>query len=254
MSKYVYFSVLPEALIASMLAPADFGAYMATGTKKRTRGQSIFFEVDQEVAKSILPWEYINRRCVPNEEGLPKSSVYLSIYKVLEVLPIKALKSLYLTTEDGKVLELTQSLYDAKNEKQDLLHLYQELCPVSPLVASNLSPFNFLKRMTSNEEQVQIPKLMFVELNLGELAADPVHGSMEYLPYPNLGHLRDCLLILKNEKNKDKKTVNRTFNGTILYRTCQNGLFVGSFEEYVYYKYPSLSEIEEKNYDFWRSI
>jgi hypothetical protein len=36
MSKFIYLTANPEALIASMLPPADFGAYLSTGTKKRT--------------------------------------------------------------------------------------------------------------------------------------------------------------------------------------------------------------------------
>lgn len=43
MKRYLYLSLLPEALIASMLPPEEFGNYLAVGTKKRTRGQAIFF-------------------------------------------------------------------------------------------------------------------------------------------------------------------------------------------------------------------
>lgn len=44
MNKFFYLSVLPEALIASMLPPKDFGEYMATGTRKKTQGQAIFLK------------------------------------------------------------------------------------------------------------------------------------------------------------------------------------------------------------------
>jgi hypothetical protein len=84
MNTFIYLSILPEALIASMLPPKDFGEYMATGTKKRTRGQAIFFEVDATIAKNILPMEYISKRCVRKEDGAPKSSVYLTDYRALE--------------------------------------------------------------------------------------------------------------------------------------------------------------------------
>jgi hypothetical protein len=32
--------LIPEALIASMLPPVDFGTYLAVGTKKRTSGDA----------------------------------------------------------------------------------------------------------------------------------------------------------------------------------------------------------------------
>ena len=254
MNTFIYLSVLPEALIASMLPPKDFAEYLATGIKKKTRGQAIFFEVDQDIARNILPAEYINKKCIRKPDGSPKSSVYLSIYRVLEHLPLKALKGLFLVTEDGRVLELHKGPYDINSEKANQLHLYQELCPVTPIIASSLPPRSFAKEMTSENEQVYIPKLMYVELMLEQLAFDPVHGSAHNLPYPDIGHLRDCLIILRNEEGKTRKTVQRTFNGSLLYRTCTNGFFVASSEEFVYYPYPSLQQLEEQNYDFWRSF
>jgi hypothetical protein len=254
MNTYVYLSVLPEALIASMLPPKDFAEYMATGTRRKTRGQAIFFEVDQDIARNILPAEYISKRCIRKPDGAPKSSVYLTIYRALEHLPLKSLKSLFLVTEDGRILELTKGPYDVKLEKPKQLHLYQELCPVTPIIASTLSPSEFAIEMTSEKEQVYIPKLMFVELMLDQLAYDPVRGSAHNLPYSDIGHLRDCLIILKNEEKKSRKTVQRTFNGTLLYRTCTNGFFVASKDELIYYPYPSMQQLEEQNYDFWRSF
>jgi len=254
MNTYFYLSVLPEALIASMLPPVEFGEYMATGTRKKTRGQAIFFEVDPEVAKGLIPMDYVSKRCVRKEDGSPKSSVYLSVYRVLEQVPMKALKNLYLVTDDGRVLELHKGLYDRKAEKAGMLHLYQELCPVTPVIASTLAPSVFAKELTADCEQVHIPRLLFVELMLDQLAGDPVSGSAQNLPYPNVGHLRDCLIILKNEPDKTRKTVLRTFNGELLYRTCTNGFFVADKDELFCYPYPSMQKLEENNYDFWRSL
>ena len=46
MTVHLYFSLIPEALIASMLPPEQFGQYYATGHKYKSKGQAIFFEVD----------------------------------------------------------------------------------------------------------------------------------------------------------------------------------------------------------------
>lgn len=254
MSKNIYLCVSPEALIASMLSPFEFGAYMATGTKKKTRGQSIFFELDSEKIADLIPWEYVNRRCVIKDDGTPKSSVYLSIYRAMELIPQEAFKNLYLTTDDGKVLELKKAEYNFSSEKKDSLFMYQELCPVTPLVASSLPPSQFIETMTNPKEQIAIPQIFFVQLKLDELATNPKSGSVEYLPYPNIAHLRDCLLNLKIDPSKLKKTVNRHFNGTLLFRTCENGFFVGSGKKFNFYPYPSMAELEENHYDFWRSI
>jgi len=254
MSKYIYLTCTPEALVASMLPPEGFGMYLSTGTKKRNKGQTIFFEVDLDSIENLIDMESLNRRCIAKEDGSPKSSVYLSVYRVLETIPSSALKSLYLTTDHGLVLELKKSPYDKKGEPKNALHLYQELCPVTPLVASELAPSAFLKRLTDGSQPIVLPKLFFVELKLDELATNPLGGSAEHLPYSNIGHLRDCLEILRGEYDKHMKTVQRIFSGTLLYRTIETGFYVGAKDEMIFYRYPNMKELEDINYEFFRGI
>jgi hypothetical protein len=254
MSKYIYLTCTPEALVASMLPPEGFGMYLSTGTKKRNKGQTIFLEVDPGKIGDIIDMESLNKRCVAKEDGSPKSSVYLSVYRTLEMIPTSALKSLYLTTDHGCVLELKKAAYDRSAESQNALHLYQELCPVTPLVASGLAPSAFLKKLTDGSTPIVLPKLFFVELKLGELATNPLSGSAEHLPYSNIGHLRDCLEILKGEYEKHMKTVQRIFSGTLLYRTIETGFYVGSKDEIAFYPYPDMKHLEDINYEFFRGI
>ncbi len=87
MSKYIYLTCTPEALVASMLPPEGFGMYLSTGTKKRNKGQTIFFEVDLGKIENLIDMESLNKRCVAKEDGSPKSSVYLSVYRALEMIP-----------------------------------------------------------------------------------------------------------------------------------------------------------------------
>lgn len=253
MSKYLYLSITPEALIASMLPPTEFGAYMATGTKKSNKGQMIFFEVDLEQVKGIIDYNYLDSHCVRHSDGSPKHSVYLSVYRVLETIPLTALKNLYLTTDNGIVLELTPSKYDDSCDEKESLHLYQELCPCSPQVVSEYCPSKFVKALTDGSRQIQMPKLFFVEMKLGELATNPATGSAEHLPYTHVSHLRDCLLTLKGYEKK-MKTVVRSYNGSLLYRSVASGFYVGSGEEMIYYRYPSMLELEEINYDFLATL
>jgi hypothetical protein len=254
MSKYIYLTCNPEALVASMLPPEGFGLYLSTGTKKRNKGQAIFFEVDLDKIVNLIDIDSLNRRCVAKPDGSPKSSVYLSVYKVLEIIPLAALKSLYLTTDHGYVLELKKTTYDKTKEPANALHLYQELCPVNPLVASSLAPSAFLKKLTDGSIPIVLPKLFFVELKLGELATNPLGGSTELLPYPNIGHLRDCLEIIKGEYEKHMKTVHRIFSGELLYRTIDTGFYVGAIDDVAFYPYPIMAELKKINYEFFRAI
>lgn len=204
-----------------------------------------------EKAGDYVPHEYIERRCVPHKDGSPKRSVYLSIYRVLETIPLHALKDLYLTTDDGRVLSLSQADYAPKNNNQ--LHLYQELCPVTVRVASDLEPQAFMKRVTDTSHHVSLPRLFFADLHLDDLANDPVGGLAENLPYSNIPHLRDCLIDIHNKENKLTKTVIRFMKGEFLYRTTNNGFFVGDQETFLFYPFPSKEELETKHWVWWRS-
>ena len=118
----------------------------------------------------------------------------------------------------------------------------------------NLAPSAFLKRLTDGSIPIVLPKLFLLTLNLGNLATNPLKGSAEYLPYSNVGHLRDCLEILKGEYEKHMKTVQRVYSGSLLYRTIESGFYVGSKDEISFYPYPDMAELEDINYEFFRSI
>jgi len=254
MSKFIYLTAIPEALIASMLPPKEFGEYLSTGTKKRNRGQALFFEIDLGQIEKHIDKDSLDRRCVAKPDGSPKSSVYLSIYKALEMIPLSAIKSLYLTTDNGHTLELKKTPYDKASEIKNRMYLFQELCPVSPLIASNLAPSTFLKVLTNGSTPIVLPKLFFVELKLGDLATNPRKGLIDYMGYAEVEHLRDCLEILSAEDKKQMKTIQRVFSGNLLYRSIESGFYIGSKDEMIYYRYPTLAELEDINYEFFRSI
>lgn len=251
MKRYFYLHMTPEALIASMLPPKEFGTYMAVGTKKRTRGQSVFFELDPELISNLIPQKVVEEKCVPHPDGKPKNSKYLSIYNVFQKIPLNAFKSLYLTTDDGRVLELTPSEY--KGDSGAKMHLYQEIAPVSPRVASNLGPEAFGKHLTNEEKLISVPQLFFVELRLDDLADNPETGEMRDLPYQNFHHLRDCLMQLKDDPKKKTKTVDRFFKGALIYRTCINGFFIANQTGMLYFKLPNECELERDHFNWWRS-
>lgn len=249
MNQYVYLSTTPESLVASQLPPIEFGNYLAVGTRKRIRGQAIFFELDIEKLPD-LPRDYMDKRLVPYEDGEPKRSVYLSIYRVMEHVPMEAFKSLFLVTDDGRVLELKAGKY--KTTAADEIHLYQQFNPITTRVASKLSPPEFIQFLTDPAKLVSTPKLFIAELKLGRLSKDsyaPIHD----LPYPNPDHLRDCLARLKSSKERLTKTVIRQYKGDLSYRTIKDGFFVGEKDNCIFYPFPTIEELEDKYYYWWRS-
>ena len=248
MNVFLYFSVIPEALVASMLPPDEFGAYLATGTEKRSHGQAIFFEISPDFQSDYFDLDEARIRCVPRPDGNPKNSVYLSIYRVLEHIPLDVLGSLWLTTAHGKSLELTRR--DQLTESERSYFLYQELCPVQPLIASVLDPGSFSRFITSPDKPISLPKVCFADLEISGLATDPIGGQAVDLPYRNIDHLRDCVMEL-HLGAKRTKTVDRQSHQSILFRCVKSGFFVGDHEQVIFYPYPSKEELAEKHYSWW---
>lgn len=249
--KHLYLSLLPEALIASMLTPEEFGVYYAVGSMKKSRGQAIFFEIDPDFRSGDFQVEEALERCNPHEDGTPKRSIYISVYRVLERIPLKALQKLYLVTQDGRTLGLEKSTELPKAD--DGMHLYREIAPVNPLVASTLDPQAFYELIVRNPTSlVKVPAVCFAELKLGALAEDPQNGDIGNLPYDNIYHLRDCLIELRT-KYVHTKMVDRTPVGGLPYRTIKNGIFVGNEKDILYYPIPSQEELINDHYSWWRS-
>jgi len=249
---YLYLSLIPQALIASMLPPEDFGMYFSVGSAKRSRGQAIFFSVDRDQLDAAdFPLADLDERCVAHPDGGPKRSLYLSIYRVLEKIPLTALQALHLVTDDGRVLTLPPSVFAPDGE--DRAHLYQEFCPVQPRVVSRLDPSEFTGFITDHSQPVHVPRIVFAELTLGNLKNDVDALEIDNLPYPNIGHLRDCLRELAADPSKPTKTVLRQMTQEVLFRTVRNGFFAGDASGIVAFTMPSQDELEREHFAWWRS-
>jgi hypothetical protein len=246
----LYLSLIPQALVASMLSPEEFGHYYATGKQAHTQGDAIFFEVDPAFRSSDFPFDIIAERCVPGPGGEPKQSLYLGIYRVLSRIPVSALGNLYLVTSDGQTLELPRRNMPDTDAGQ--LHLYQEFCPITPMVASRLAPREFCQFITDTSQPIHVPRIVFSELRLNDLATDPVGGDAHDLPYHNLQHLRDCLQQISTS-HKESKLVTKEMNEGVLYRMVKNGFYVGDHYEFACYPFPSEQELEREHRGWWRS-
>ena len=251
MAVHLYLSMMPEALIASMLMPEEFGVYYSVGSTKKARGQAIFFEISPDFRHSFFRIKEGIRRCVPHEDGSPKRSIYISVYRALEHMSLDAIQKLYLVTQDGRLLGLDSS--EEFPEETEGLHLYQEIAPVHPLIVSTLGPRRFYDLIVKTPTSLlSLPAICFVELRLGELAVDPERGAVRDLPYSNIGHLRQCLVDLRT-KIVHSKMVNRVQPASFPYRTIKSGIFVGNQERLLYFPLPSQEELRAKHYRWWRS-
>jgi len=251
MTVHLYLSLLPEALIASMLSPVEFGAYYAVGTHKKLHGQAMFAELDPAFRNEFFNIEKGLERCVPHEDGRPKRSVYISAYRVLEHVPLDVIQKLYLVTAYGETLALDPSQTPPQGDED--LFMYQEIAPVNPLIVSAQNPAEFHKFITGRPNSlIHLPAICFVELRLGELAQDPEFGPIQDLPYPYIHHLRECLLEVQRE-NKPNKMVNRVQSVEFPYRMIKSGIFIGNTKGLLYFPLPSREALRNQYYQWWRS-
>lgn len=251
MTVHLYLSLIPEALIASMLPAEEFATYYTVGYSKKMRGQAMFIELDPEFRHDYFRIEEGIARCIPHDDGSPKKSVYISTYRVLEHIPLADIKHLNLVTRFGVSLTLERSAeYPAK---ADGLYMYQEIAPKFPLVVSSLPPVGMYELMTQNSSSlIHLPAFCFVELRLGELADDPEFGQVKDLPYGGVHHLRECLIELAN-KNVHTKIVDRVHTVEYPYRMIDSGIYLGNTEELAFFPLPPREELRNEYYRWWRS-
>lgn len=251
MTVHLYLSLIPEALIASMLPPEEFGTYYSVGSTKKTRGQAMFLELDPDYRNDFFPIEKGMARCVPHEDGSPKKSVYIATYRVLEHVSLTGLNTLYLVTKFGETLPLQRS--DDYPTKEEGLYMYQEIAPKNPLVISTLPPLEMYRFLTQDPESlIHIPAVCFVELRLGELAKDPEFGAVQDLPYENIYHLRESLVDVKT-KNVHTKMVDRVHTVEYPYRMIDSGIYLGNKDELAFFPLPPREELRNKYYRWWRT-
>jgi hypothetical protein len=251
MEKHLYLSVMPEALVASQLSPDSFGTYYAVGSEKKSQSPAMFFELDPDYDNEYLNVQAEYERLIPHQDGSPKRSVYIAVYRVLEHVALSAIQRLYVTTRDGRTLGLDPSTDLPQSPRE--MHLYQEIAPVNPRVVSTLGPRSFFNLLNDPaQSRINLPALCFVELDLGDLANDPGTGSAEGLPYGNIGHYRQCLIELRTKTVKIKM-VDRIHSLDFPLRTVKSGFHLGNAGDLLFFPMPSQEILKHDHYLWWRS-
>lgn len=257
--QYLYMIVFPiNALVASQLNPHRFAEHYTVGSAKHYRGKVIFTEVDINFRHTYFDIDYYLSQTVPHENGEPKKTKFISSYTVLEHIDLKALKSLYLVTPNGRALEIHSSPYTARNEPGKV-RIYQEITPLTNLVASTLDQRAFSRYITKETRSKGCPKICFTqyELEVNEFLKYNQNRDLMSSPIPdsNPQRLYDYLSELK--QNPEKKTKTISLSSTLLeasYLLIKHGFWFAAGEEMVFYPMPSIEQLEDKHYDWWKYI
>jgi hypothetical protein len=252
MSTHYYLSIFPqEALVASQLEPEQFGQYMATGSKNGSYEKIIFIEIEGGFG-DYFDWKHAEAKCVRHEDGAPKHSLWLSAYRTLEHVPLDRLRNLYLVTNDGRSLPIEPRTYDA-GESGRPYWVYQELCPIKPLVVSAYDPIAFSKHMTHSDVKVSVPKIAFADLKVINFDNLEDTGNVGSVYDTNLEHLKQCIVSVTGDSVKKVKNVERAHTESFGYQTINRGIYVGEGPNVVQYRLPAPADIRMNHYDWGKS-
>lgn len=257
--KHLYMTIFPiNALVASQLKPQAFGEHYTIGSTKHYKGKVIFAEVDINFRDPYFDIDRYLALTVPHPDGKPKKTKFISSYAVLEHVDLKALKNLYLVTANGKSLELSSKPYTAINEP-GLVRIYQEITPLTNLVASTFDQRSFGKYITTETKSKGSPKICFTQydFNVPDFLEQNRNREIMFSPIPesNPARLYDYLLELKAEPTKKTKTI--SLSSTLAeasFSLIRHGFWLAAPNELLFYPLPSRDELENKYYDWWRFV
>ncbi len=248
---YVVFSPI-EALIASQLEPKAFGSYMARGSKKGSAERLMFAEIKGGFG-DYFDWEYAKQKCVAHADGEPKHSLYLSIYRVIEHIPLIQYKNVYLVTKDGSTLTLEAAPYKTPSNWRGY-GLYKEHCPVHPFIVSSLEPKMLADYIINdNTKKITVPAIIFNDMRIIDFDEKEVTGNIGSMYDRDLDHLKDCIETVKTHEQKITKTVDRSFDTKFTYQIIDNGIYIAKDKGILFYPMPTREELKEIDYDWGKS-
>ncbi len=256
--KHLYMIVFPiNALVASQLDPQAFAQHYTIGSARHFQGKVIFAEIDINFRDPYFKIEEYLAKTVPHEDGTPKRTKFISSYRVLEHVPLDVIKKLYLVTVNGKALELSPAEYTAENVP-GLIRIFQEIEPVSNLIASRFDQRSFGKYITSDSAK-GASRVCFtqIDLNIEEFLQSSKNREIIVSPIPdsNPYHLLDCLTELQQVQSKSVKTISlSSVLHNISYRVLRHGFwFFDSGDNLLFFPIPSNHELETTHYEWWKN-
>ena len=258
--KRLYVILWPNhALVASMLPPEDFGKHYTLGSSRYFHGQVIFAEIDETYRNDYFPIDRLLAEVKPKADGSPKRTKFISTYRVLEHVDLSAFKNLYVTSVTGKTLELVKETSYEREHQKGFLRTFQEICPLSTVVLTFMSPQAFGKWITDPEQPKGAPKVAFTQIDLDieeflkRIDADPFVNS----PIPNVHPHKLREQILEMRANPDKRVKGISLDSAldqISFLRLRTGFWIAEGDDLLCYPIPDHATLEKEHYEWYRSL
>lgn len=246
------------ALVASQMVPERFAQHYLAGSFRHYSGKVVFARLDPTFRDPYFLIDEALEAVQPHEDGRPKATKFISVYRVLEHLDFQKIERLYLSTPEGAVLEL-QPNDDVQTREQGRLRIFAEINPVRMLVLTRMNFLEFGDLATNLSVLRSVPALVYTQLEfdaeafLNDFEINPMLPSP--LPKVHPSKLRDAIIDLKQRPNKPTKglLLDSSFD-SIPYKLVRHGFMFARHNEYRFFRLPSVKEIEKANYKFWKAM
>ncbi len=254
--KHLYLILYPnEALVASQLSPEAFGQHYSVGSPRHFTGKVIFAELDINYRHPDLRIDEYLGYTESGKPGAPKRTKFVKSYRVLECIDFAALEKLYLVSTDGVALGLDRGTDPAEYGKPRV-RVYQEICPLQLLVASNLNPSQFGRYITAETWSKGAPKIFFTQYDI-DVEEVVRSGGLTRGPLYNVNpmNLPNALKELTDDPGKKTKTISLNPNlDAMSYKVIQPGFWFAGGGTSIFYPMPTMDELHRKHHSWWRHL
>ncbi|AFG37766.1 hypothetical protein [Spirochaeta africana] len=259
-TNHLYLILYPNpSLVASQYNPQQFARHYISGSTRYYDGKVLFAEIDINYRHPHFAIEEGLAQLVPHEDGRPKATKFISIYRVLEHIDFDAIQKLYLTSPEAAVLELEPANDDVKTREPGILRIFAEITPLRMLVLTKLDFIEFGRSITAENDMRSVPSLFYTQLEFDteSFLQDFEHNPLMQPPIPGLhpSKLRDAIFELQSSRDKTSKglALDSSFD-KIPYRFIRHGFMFAAGSRYRFFRMPANRDIEESNYKFWKSM
>lgn len=246
------------ALIASQLPPDRFARHYLSGSTRHYSGKVIFAEIEPDFRHPFFHIDEFLKDVHPHEDGRPKATKFISVYRVLEHLDFDKIVAVHLTTPDGAVLTLDQP-QPVTTRESGIMRVFAEIAPVRMLVITKLNILEFSDLVTNPDQLRTVPAMFFTQLQfdadgfMADFEQTPVLPSP--IPKVHPSKLRDAIIEVANSPKKATKglLLDSSFD-SIPYRLVRRGFVFARGNDVKFFPMPDIHQIEKDNYKFWKGM
>ncbi|MFO8063901.1 MAG: hypothetical protein R6V29_04630 [Spirochaetia bacterium] len=246
------------ALIGSQLDPEAFAKHYSIGPTRYYYGKVIFAEIDADYRHPYFDIESLLPELKAHEDGQPKATKFISSYRVLEHIDLDVVRKLYLATHEGYVQTLDPAPYKDPQEA-GTVRIFAEIAPIRMMVLADYDFEQFAEHITDPGYRKGAPTMFYTQLDVDiehfirELDENPFRQSPVLSIHPS--SLRDAFFELKKYADKHTKglCVDSSMDA-ISYKQIRHGFMFATNEKTKFFPMPSLREMEDNNYRFWKTL